>query len=95
MDVFLVDDCLVFNSCSLPIPKGCYPWGGSGSHTWEAKRSSILLICCSVAAALARLAGKERQQVCPPLFNVPFFDFGLFHCQCFVNDIINRGNLLR
>ena len=22
--------------CSLPTPKGCYPWDGCGSHTWEA-----------------------------------------------------------
>jgi hypothetical protein len=45
---------------------------GCDSHTWEAWRSPILLICCSIAAALARLAGKERQKLCLPLIYVPF-----------------------
>jgi hypothetical protein len=74
VDIFLVANCLVFNSCSLLIPKGCYPWGGSSSDTWEAKRSSIRLICCSVVAALAHITGKERHNLCLPLFNVPFLN---------------------
>jgi hypothetical protein len=59
---------------------------GCGSHTWEAMGMSILMFCCSIAAALALLLEKkDKSYVCPS--NVLFVDFGLFCCQCFVHFI--------
>jgi hypothetical protein len=101
MAVFLVANCLVFNSCSWLTPShGLVPIApdsphllvGCGSHTWVARRISIPTFCRSIAAALALLLKKEEAMSAPIMFF--FVDFGLFHRQCFVH-YINRGNLLR
>ena len=77
-------------------PSGPTRLVGCGSHTWEARRSSILLIFCSIAAALARLTGKERQKQCLPLYSIPFLlTLACSIVSVVVNHIINRGNLLR
>ena len=75
MAVFLVANCLVFNSCSWPTPShGLVPIApdsphllvGCGSHTWVARRLSILMFCRSIAAALAlSLEKKDKSYVCP------------------------------
>ncbi len=60
----------VFTSCSVPTL-----WVGSGTHQ-HAFISAILLICCSVVAALAIWPDKkDKSYVCPsqcPFFNAWF-----------------------
>jgi hypothetical protein len=102
MAVFLVANCLVFNSCTWPTPshglvliapKSPHLLVGHGSHTWVARRISILTFCRAMRLLSHSRWNRKTKAMSAPLMFL-FVDFGLFHCQCFVHDI-NRGNLLR
>ncbi len=56
---------------------------GSGSHTWEARRTPTLMFCRDMRL-LSRIPPekKDKSNVCPTARFPLTVDFGLFHCPC-------------
>jgi hypothetical protein len=73
--------------------QGLLPLGCCGSHTWVARRISILTFCRAMRL-LSRSCWKRKTKAMSAPLMFFFVDFGLFHRQCFAHDI-KPGNLLK